>query len=104
MKTFSHIGIPTRIPREGETYLEEARLHVTDFHASANRIEWLRFEEDSPLPEALKTTAHVAFLVDDLEQAIAGQEILLEPFEPVAGIRCAFVLDKGAPVEFMQEI
>jgi hypothetical protein len=104
MKTFSHIGIPTTVKREGESHLEEAKLYVTDFNQSENKIEWLRFEEGSPLPEALKTTAHVAFMVDDLDQALAGREILLEPFEPMEGIRVAFILDDGAPVEFMQEI
>jgi len=27
---YHHIGIPTRIPREGETYLEKFRLYATD--------------------------------------------------------------------------
>ena len=102
VKTFHHIGIPTTTPRPGETCLEEARLHITDPEASEHRIEWLRFEDDSPLPEVLKTTAHVAFVVDDLDAALAGQDVLLEPFTPMEGVRVAFIMDDGAPVEFMQ--
>lgn len=102
MKTFHHIGIPTTSPRPGETHLEEARLHVTDPESSGHRIEWLRFEDGSPLPEVLKTTAHIAFVVEDLEAALEGQELLLEPFTPVEGVRVAFILDDGAPIEFMQ--
>ena len=102
MKKFHHIGIPTTKQRSGETYLDEARLYVTDCNASANRIEWLRFEDGSPLPEVLKTTAHVAYEVEDLEAALEGQAVLLEPFTPMEGVRVAFVMDDEAPIELMQ--
>jgi len=104
MKQFSHIGIPSAVVRENETYIEGAKLHVTDFAASENKIEWLRFEDGSPMPVQLQNVAHVAFMVDDLDRALEGQEILLEPFEPMEGLKVAFILDDGAPVEFMQEI
>ena len=104
MKEFNHIGIPSSVVREEEIYIEGAKLYVTDFNKSENRIEWLRFEEDSPMPEQLKTIAHVAFMVDDLDKALEEQEILIEPFEPMEGLKVAFVLEDGAPVEFMQEL
>ena len=104
MKEFSHIGIPTTVAREGEIHLEGGGVYITDFQSHPNKIEWLRFEENSPLPEVLKTVAHVAFEVDDLDVALAGNEILIEPFEPVEGLKVAFILDDGAPVEFMQKI
>ena len=103
MKEFSHIGIPTIVKQDNETHLEDAGVFVTDFAESPNKIEWLRFEESSPMPEALKTVAHVAFMVDDLDAALAGQEILIEPFEPMEGLKVAFILENGVPVEFMQE-
>ena len=104
MKEFSHIGIPSKVTRQGEIHLEDAKLFVTDFNESANKIEWLRFEDGSPMPEQLQTTAHVAFMVDDIDAALAGQEILIEPFEPMEGLKVAFILEDGAPVEFMQEV
>jgi len=104
MKQFSHIGIPSSVMREGETYMEDAKLYVTDFAVSDNQIEWLRFEEGSPMPEALQTIAHIAFKVVDLEQALAGREILIEPFEPKEGLKVAFILAEGAPIELMQEV
>ena len=103
MKVFSHIGIPTSVAREGESYLEEAKVHVTDYASSENKIEWLRFESESPMPVELQTTAHVAYLVDDLEEALVGQKILIEPFSPMEGVKVAFILDDGVPVEYMQE-
>ena len=102
MKNFHHIGIPTTKQRDGETYLEGAKLFVTDCNDSENRIEWLRFEDGSPLPEVLKTTAHVAYAVEDLDAALEGQSILMEPFEPMEGVRVAFILEDEAPVELMQ--
>ena len=103
MREFSHIGIPTDRQREGETFLEEAGLHITDFASCPYGIEWLRFEPDSPMPEQLKTTAHVAYKVDDLDAALADEEVLIEPFSPMEGLKVAFILHDGAPVEFMQE-
>jgi hypothetical protein len=44
---------------------------------------------------------HVAPAVDDLE-AIAGKEILIAPNCPSAGVTVAFIIDNGAPVEFLR--
>jgi len=52
--------------------------------------------------ELVKTVAHVAFVVDDLDAAIAGKEILIEPNSPIEGLTVAFIVDGGAPIEFMQ--
>ena len=104
LKEFSHIGIPSAVKRDGEIYLEDAKLYITDFSQSANLIEWLRFEEGSPMPTELQSVAHVAFNVEDLDEALAGQEVLIEPFEPMAGLKVAFILEDGAPVELMQEL
>jgi hypothetical protein len=45
---------------------------------------------------------HVAFEVQDLQQALAGQKILIEPNSPSEGILVAFIECDGAPVEFLQ--
>lgn len=98
---FHHIGIPTETQRDGETYLEEAGLFVTDAATCPYRIEWLRFEPDSPMPEPLKTTPHVAFVVDDMAAVLEGKDVLIEPFDPMEGLTVAFIMHDGAPVEFM---
>jgi hypothetical protein len=102
VKTFHHIGVPSAKAREGENYLADAKLYVTDPEKSANGIEWLRFEPGSPMPQELQTRAHVAFTVDDMDAALAGQTILIEPFEPMPGVRVAFIMEDEQPVEFMQ--
>ena len=44
----------------------------------------------------------IAFAVDDLDEALKGREVLIAPTEPSAGVRVAFILDDGAPVELLQ--
>lgn len=101
--TFHHVGIPTAQKRPGETYLAGAKLFITDADASPYHIEWVRFEADSPMPEAMKTNTHVAFFVDDLKAAMAGKAVLVEPFDPMPGLTVAFVIDDGAVLELMQK-
>ena len=34
--------------------------------------------------------------------AIAGKQILIEPNSPTEGVTVAFIVDNGAPIEFLQ--
>ena len=102
VKKYHHVGIPTDIAHPGETYLEELKLHCTDHESNPFGIQWMRFEADCSLPELVKTVPHVAFEVDDLECALTGHEILIEPNSPSAGVVVAFVVCDGAPVEFLE--
>jgi hypothetical protein len=102
MLKYHHLGIPTDAPREGETYLAEFKMYVSGYDTSPYGVEWIRFEPDCPLPELVKTVPHIAFEVDDLLEAIAGKEILIEPNSPSQGVIVAFIVDNGAPIEFLQ--
>ena len=102
MRKYHHIGIPTDIPRKNETYLDVYKMYVSGYEESPYGVEWMRFEPDSPLPELVKTVPHVAFEVDDLESAILGKEVLIPPNSPSEGITVAFIIDNGAPIEFLQ--
>jgi hypothetical protein len=99
---YHHIGIPTDIPRENEEYLEKFKTYCTGHDTNPYGIEWMRFEADSPLPELVKTVPHVAFVVEDLLEAISGKDILIKPNSPTDGVTVAFIVDNGAPVEFLQ--
>lgn len=101
-KHFHHIGIVTDEPQPGETYVEDTKVWVTDPADHPQRIEYLRFEADSPVTGPLRNMAHIAYRVDDLEAAIAGEEILLEPFVPMPGLSVAFIMKDGAVIEYMQ--
>ena len=101
MKRYHHIGIPSDIPRDGEYYLEKYKMHVLSYDTNAYGVEWIRFEPSSPLPDLVKSVPHVAFVVDDLMAEIEGKEILIAPNSPSEGITIAFIVDNGAPIEFI---
>ena len=99
---YHHIGIPTNKPLPEEDYNEAYKLYASGFFQSSYGVEWMKFDPDCPLPELVKTVPHVAFVVDDLETAIAGKEILIKPSSPTEGVTVAFIADNGAPIEFLQ--
>jgi Tol biopolymer transport system component len=57
-------------------------LTCAGFETSQFGVEWLRFEADAPFPELVKTVPHVAFVVDDLDAAIDGSDVLIQPNSP----------------------
>lgn len=99
---YHHLGIPTSTPRPGEVYLEDYRAYCTDHMSNPFGIQWMRYEAGCPIPELVKTVAHVAFEVDDLAAALEGHEILIAPNSPSEGVTVAFVVCDGAPVEFLE--
>lgn len=98
---YHHLGIPTTEERPGEIYLERFGMYVYGFENSAYGVEWLRFDEDSPMPDLVKTVPHVAFVVDDVEKTIKGKQILIAPNSPSPGVMVAFIIENGAPIEFL---
>lgn len=99
---YHHLGIPTSAPHPAERHLPEHGMWVRGYETSPYGIEWMRFDPDSPVPELVKTVPHVAFEVDDLDAAIEGKQVLIAPNSPSPGVRVAFIVDDGAPVEFLE--
>lgn len=99
---YHHLGIPTEERRENEVFLPEFGMFVTRHTDSPFRIEWMRFEEDSPVPELVRRVPHIAFQVDDLQVALEGRDVLIEPNSPSPGVKVAFIVWDGAPVEFLE--
>ena len=99
---FSHIGIPTTADRNWDGYYEPGKINYTDFANDEFGVEWLAFDSDSPMPEMMQTVPHVAYEVDDIEAALEGREILVETFSPGDGVKVAFIIHNGSPVEFME--
>ena len=99
---YHHLGIPSEQPRENELFLPEFGMYVTSHADSPFRIEWMRFTDDSPLPELVRTVPHIAFQVDELQAALEGRELLIPPNSPSPCVRVAFIIWDGAPVEFLE--
>lgn len=99
---FHHIGLPTSQPQPNETYIADTKVWVTDPADHPYRVEFLRFEADSPVTGPLREMPHIAYRVDDIAPHLAGEEIIYEPFEPMPGLTVAFIKKHGAVVEFMK--
>jgi hypothetical protein len=99
---FDHIGIPAEAKRDGMRYLESKRLWLTSPADHPYRVEWLWYEDGSPETQLVRTRPHVAYVVDSLEDALAGQNVVAEPFDVFGEVRVAFVAVDGAPIEFVQ--
>ena len=104
MSTFHHYGVPTHVKQDGETYIEGAKVFVTDAESHPYRVEFLRFEENSPMHEDIINKPHAAFMVDDLKIALEGKDVIVEPFNATESLRVAFINDNGAVIELMQKI
>jgi len=99
---FHHIGIPTKENKPNEKYIEHLKFYVSGFETSDFGIEWMRFEEDSPVAKIIKEIPHIAFEVDNLDEAIKGKELIGDISSPSEGVRVAMILENGAPVELIQ--
>jgi hypothetical protein len=99
--TYSHIGLPTTGAFPGEMRLAHLKMTVSDHRSNPFGLQWQRYDEDAPYPELVKTVAHVAFEVDDLDEAIQGQKVIVEPNSPSPGVLVAFIEVDGAPVELL---
>jgi hypothetical protein len=99
---YHHLGIPTNVPRQDERYIAHLKIHVSGFDSSPYGIEWMRFDDDCPIIELVRTTPHIAFEVDALDNALKGKEILSLPSSPSEGVRAAMIVHDGAPIELIE--
>jgi hypothetical protein len=101
---FEHVGLITNEKKAGEEWIEATRVWVTNPREHPFKVEWLRYEPDSPVTGPVRRKSHVAYSVDNLAEASKGLEVLLEPFE-VGRSRVGFYEYKDGPVvELMESI
>lgn len=77
-------------------------MFVRGFDTSPYGIEWMRFEPECHVHELVRTVPHLAFEVDDLEQALEGCTCLSGISSPSQGVRVAMIIDDGAPIELLE--
>ena len=79
-------------------------MYVSGFDASPFGIEWMRFEDDSPVDALIRRVPHLAFGVDDLDAALAKHafRLLAPPGSPSDGARVDMIEHDGAPVELIE--
>jgi hypothetical protein len=99
---YHHLGIPTSEHRPGEVHIPRLGIHLVPFDTNPYGIEWMRFEPHCAVPDIVRAVPHLAFEVDDLEAALEGEEVIIQPNSPSEGVRVAFILSHGLPVEFLE--
>jgi len=101
---YHHLGIPTNNIMPGEIYLPKFRLFVSGFSESPFGIEWMRYEDGSPVNMLIQTVPHIAFEVTDLdhELSIHNLKVITEPNSPSEGTRVAMIEHNGAPIELIE--
>jgi hypothetical protein len=85
-----------------EKYIEGLKMYVSGFDTSPYGFEWMRFEKDSLISELLQTVPHIAFEVDNMEEALKGKEVITEAHSIVEGVIVAMIIDNGAPIELLE--
>ena len=78
---YHHTGVITEQQQPGEVYVEATKVWVTNPDDHPYKVEFLRFEPDTPVVPPLRDHCHTAYTVDDLGAAIAGKNVVLGPFD-----------------------
>jgi hypothetical protein len=99
---FDHIGLIATEKKPGERFVAATKVWVTDIPSHPYRVEWLRFEPDTPTKSPVRDNPHVAFRVESIAAAAKGLKVLIAPFD--AGIAKVgfYQAGDGAVVEFME--
>lgn len=85
-----------------ELHLGDLQIFVVPHDNGPYRVGWVRYENERRYPDLVGRVPHVAFEVDDMEKAICGRKVIIEPNSPTPGLIVAFIEDDGAPIEFLQ--
>ncbi|MCC8199457.1 MAG: hypothetical protein LIP06_13055 [Tannerellaceae bacterium] len=102
MRTFRHVGIPTSEKKEDAGYNEGLGVWITDPDSSPNKIEFLKFEDSTCLPELIRNTAHIAYQVPCLATALEGANVIFGPYVCDEHLTIAFVEEEGIAIELME--
>jgi len=101
---FHHLGIPVTKPILDEQHIPELKIFVAGFESSPFGIQWMRFEEGAPYDDLIKTCPHLAFEVENIEEALkmSDFELLSEINSPSTGVRVVMIKHDGAPIELIE--
>ena len=80
----------------------DCNVWITDFQKHPYRVEWLRYEPDSPVTGPVRQGPHVAYRVESIAEASQGMKCLLEPFDAGIAVVGFYQSEDGAVIEFME--
>ena len=102
MRTLNHVGFITTEKKEGAVFNEGLRVWLTDFKQSPNKIEFLKFEEGSCMPELVRKQSHIAYAVPNLDEALKGCKVIFGPADVNENLSIAFIEEEGVSIELME--
>lgn len=100
---YYHLGIPTDQDMVWDTYLENLKLHIMEYDNDPFGIEWMKFEEGTPLPEIVVKRPHVAFKIANFDEAVKRFKLLVPVSNPRPGMKTCFIEHKGIGIEFVSK-
>lgn len=101
---FDHVGITNETVRDDSVFYAPNKVWITDSSKHPFSVEWLRYEKDSEVPEPVKATPHIGFIVESIEASSDGLTLLMDPFV-VGDRRVGFFQTKdGAVLELIEEL
>ena len=102
MRTFNHVGIVTTEQKEGAAYNEGLHVWLTDYSKSPNKIEFLKFEAGSCLPDLVQTNGHIAYVVPSIEEELKDKKVIFGPAVCDEHLTIAFIEEEGIAIEIME--
>ena len=101
--TFMHVGIPITTKKPGMTYSEDMKIWISNPDDNELKIEYVKFEEGTPMPEIMHKNPHVAYLVDDMDKYLMqADRVIVEPVNIGGGTSIAFIVKDDTIIELMQ--
>ncbi|NLM18634.1 MAG: hypothetical protein GX217_01250 [Clostridiaceae bacterium] len=101
---FDHVGITTDKEFPNQKYVEKTKVWITISNEHQFPIEWLRYEPDSTVPDSVKTTPHIGYIVDSIDKQGKDLNCIIEPFI-VDNRKVAFYeLSDGGIIELIEII
>ena len=99
---YHHTGMPANGHWDDEIKVPHLKLAYLPGKYNTYGVEWLRFEEGNENPDIIKYIPHVAFEVDDIDQAVVGEKVIYHSGKDDPAIYVAMIEVDGASIEFLQ--
>ncbi|MEG1553103.1 MAG: hypothetical protein RR982_04670 [Kiritimatiellia bacterium] len=98
---YMHTGMIVGEKLPDMIFMEPLKVWVTDASKDKYSIEFLYFEVDSPMAAAIQEQPHVAYDVENIDEAMAGKSILWNKMD-IGNAYIAFIYDNDIVVELYQ--
>lgn len=100
-KTFHHFGVHVFEDVPGTEWIPVNDIFLNNPNNHPQKVEWI-LHKPGTYEEGAVFEPHIAYIVNDLDAAIAGKEIVIAPFEMGGFCMAAFTREDGIQVEYIQ--